>query len=80
MPDTVQILRGLKERYASHHGVQVRAWAVMCMVGDVHLCAWWWKGVLPPWSPLMDAALSVAIFFPSLPSLTSKHDTFLPSN
>ena len=24
VPDTVQILRGLKERYASHHGVQVR--------------------------------------------------------
>ena len=23
VPDTVQILRGLKERYASHHGVQI---------------------------------------------------------
>lgn len=27
VPDTVQILRGLKERYASHHGVQVGCWA-----------------------------------------------------
>ena len=31
VPDTVQILRGLKERYASHHGVQVRMWG-------------WWGG------------------------------------
>jgi ATP-dependent Clp protease ATP-binding subunit ClpB len=30
VPDTVQILRGLKERYASHHGVQVRR---ACRVG-----------------------------------------------
>ena len=36
VPDTVQILRGLKERYASHHGVQIsdRALVVAAELAD----------------------------------------------
>jgi hypothetical protein len=36
VPDTVQILRGLKERYSSHHGVQVSCcWHISakCSIG-----------------------------------------------
>lgn len=39
VPDTVQILRGLKERYASHHGVQIsdRALVVAAELADRYI-------------------------------------------
>ena len=65
VPDTVQILRGLKERYASHHGVQIadRALVVAAELADRYitqrflpgaccLCLWAsgrWLGKRPGW-------------------------------